>query len=125
MIRTRVLWSRLAWPLLLACGFLIFVSACSIRLVITSQSNSELMNRELQLENKLWRIVESVRVAESEQRGYLLTRDPDYLGDFRTMRDAAAAAVGRRRPGATTGARRTRGVDNAQIHRAAGDDTSA
>jgi PAS domain S-box-containing protein len=93
MIRTRVLWRRLAWPLLLACGFLIFVSACSIRLVITSQSNSELMNRELQLENKLWRILGSVRVAETEQRGYLLTGDPGYLGDFRAMLDGAAAAV--------------------------------
>jgi PAS domain S-box-containing protein len=93
MIRTRVLWRRLAWPLLLACGFLIFVSACSMRLVITSQSNSELMNRELQLENKLWRILGSVRVAETEQRGYLLTGDPGYLSDFRAMLDGAAAAV--------------------------------
>jgi PAS domain S-box-containing protein len=93
MTRARILWSRLTWPLLLACGFLSFVSVSSVHLVISSQSNSELMNRELQLENKLWRIVAFVRVAESEQRGYLLTGDPDYLDDFRTILDAAVAAV--------------------------------
>jgi hypothetical protein len=50
---TRDLLSRLAWPLLLACGLLILVSASSIYLVISSQSSREVMNRALQLENRL------------------------------------------------------------------------
>jgi PAS domain S-box-containing protein len=78
----RYAWSRLAWPLLLACGFLIFVSASSIYLVISSQSSREMMNRALQLENRLWGILAAVRVAESEQRGYLLTGNPGYLEAF-------------------------------------------
>jgi len=38
-------------------------------------------------------IMAAVRVAESEQRGYLLTGDPDYLGIYRTTVDAGAGAV--------------------------------
>jgi PAS domain S-box-containing protein len=86
-------WSRLAWPLLLACGFLIFVSASSIYLAVSSQSGQELMNRSLQLENRLWEIIAVVRVAESEQRGYLLTGDPDYLDIYHTTVDTGLAAV--------------------------------
>jgi len=83
----------LAWLLLLACGFLIFVSAFSIYLVISSQATGELMNRALQLENKLWGIMAAVRVAESEQRGYLLTGDPAYLEIYRSTVDASAQAI--------------------------------
>jgi PAS domain S-box-containing protein len=90
---TRHLWSKLKWPLLLACGFLIFVSTSSIYLVISSQLNRELMNRALDLENKLWGILAVVRVAESEQRGYLLTGDPKYLKVFHTSADSGLRAV--------------------------------
>jgi PAS domain S-box-containing protein len=86
-------WNKLAWPLLLACSFLIFVSASSIYLVISSQSGRVMMNRSLQLENKLWGIMAAVRVSESEQRGYLLTGDPGYLDDYRTTVDAGLAGV--------------------------------
>jgi PAS domain S-box-containing protein len=89
----RAPWSKLALPLLLACSFLIFVSASSIYLVISSQSSREMMNRSLQLENRLLGIVGAVRVAESEQRGYLLTGDPAYLDDYRTTVDGGLAAV--------------------------------
>jgi PAS domain S-box-containing protein len=90
---TRGLWSKLAWPLLLACSFLVFVSASSIYLVVTSQSNHEMMNRALQLENKLTGVIAFVRVAESEQRGYLLTGNPDYLEIYGDRVRASAAAV--------------------------------
>ena len=76
---TRGLWSKLAWPFLLACGLLVFVSASSIYLVISSQSSRDATNRALQLENRLWETMAVVRIAESEQRGYLLTGDPGYL----------------------------------------------
>jgi PAS domain S-box-containing protein len=89
----RERWAKQAWPLLLACGFLILVSASSIYLVVSSQSGQEMMNRSLQLENRLWGIMATVRVAESEQRGYLLTGDPDYLETFGTTVDAGLTAV--------------------------------
>ena len=78
---TRDLWSKLAWPLLLACGLLIFVSASSIYLVISLQSSREVMNRSLQLEKRLWEIMAVVRIAESEQRDYLLQELRDSLGN--------------------------------------------
>jgi PAS domain S-box-containing protein len=90
---TRDLWSKLAWPLLLACGFLIFVSASSIYLIISSQSSREMTNRALQLENRLGGIVAFVRIAESEQRGYLLTADPGYLEIYHNTIDASVVAV--------------------------------
>ncbi len=90
---TRHLWGKLKRPLLLACGLLIFVSGSSICLVISSQSNRELMNRALDLDNKLWGILAVVRVAESEQRGYLLTGDPKYLEVFHTTADSGLRAV--------------------------------
>ena len=90
---TRSLWRKLAWPLSLACAFLVFVSASSIYLVVSSQSNQEMMNRALQLENRLWGILGAVRIAESEQRGYLLTGDPSYLDVSRNSVDVGLAAV--------------------------------
>jgi PAS domain S-box-containing protein len=86
-------WTRRAWPLLLACGFLIFVCASSIYLVLSSQSSQEMMNRALHLENRLWGVLAAVRVAESEQRGYLLTSDPGYLEVSRNSVDAGIAAI--------------------------------
>jgi PAS domain S-box-containing protein len=89
----RALWRKLVWPLLLACFFLLFVSASSVHLVSSSQSNRDMMNRALQLENKLWVMLGSLRIAESEQRGYLLTGDPDYLADFPAQADTSLKAV--------------------------------
>ncbi len=92
-LAARYVWKRLAWPLLLVCGFLIFVSASSIYLVVSSQSAGELMNRALLLENRLWGIMAVVRIAESEQRGYLLTGDPDYLDLYKGTVEASATAI--------------------------------
>jgi PAS domain S-box-containing protein len=90
---TRDVWTRLAWPFLLAGAFLILVSGSSIYLVISSQSSREMANRALQLENKLWGITAIVRVAESEQRGYLLTGNADYLEVYHNTIDASVAAM--------------------------------
>ncbi|HXN70488.1 MAG TPA: CHASE3 domain-containing protein, partial [Bradyrhizobium sp.] len=51
------------------------------------------MNHALQLENKLREIIAFVRIAESEQRGYLLTGDPAYLEIYHDTIDASATAV--------------------------------
>jgi signal transduction histidine kinase/ActR/RegA family two-component response regulator len=71
--------SRLVWPLALACGFLIFVTGSSVFLVRSSQTTGELLNHALQVDTKLWAVLRTVRVAESGQRGYLLTGDAEYL----------------------------------------------
>ena len=90
---TRPLSRKLVWPLSLACGFLVFVSASLIYLVAASQSSQQIANRALQLENKLWEVMAVVRVAESEQRGYLLTGDAGYLEVYHNTIDAGTAAV--------------------------------
>jgi PAS domain S-box-containing protein len=90
---SRYLLRNVAWPLVVVIGFLIFVSASSIFLAVSSQSASELMNHALQIENKLRRILAIVRVAESGQRGYLLTGDPDYLDIYRSGFDESLTAI--------------------------------
>jgi PAS domain S-box-containing protein len=80
---SRYLWRNIAWPLALACGFLILISAASAYLVVRSQSNSGLVNHTLRVANKVSAMLADVRIAESEQRGYLLTGDPDYLEVYR------------------------------------------
>src|SRR5271155_1960845 len=77
--KPRSLWRTVAWPLALGCGFLIFVVGSSIYLVVLSQSISELANRTLQIESSMFVLQAAIGTAESEQRGYLLTGDPDYL----------------------------------------------
>jgi len=77
--RSRELWRTAAWPLALTCGFLIFVVGSSIYLVGASQSTSELVDRTLRIESKLFGLRSTVGAAESGQRGYLLTGDPAYL----------------------------------------------
>jgi PAS domain S-box-containing protein len=80
---SRYLWRNIAWPLALACGFLIVISAASAYLVVWSQSDSGLVNHTLRVASKLSAVLADVRIAESEQRGYLLTDDPTYLEVYR------------------------------------------
>ncbi len=89
----RKLWRKRTWPLALACAFLVFVSASSIYLVVSFQSSQEMMTHALQLENRLGAILGAVRIAESEQRGYLLTGDPGYLDVSRKSADAVILAI--------------------------------
>jgi signal transduction histidine kinase len=85
--------ARLIWPLVLACGFLIFVTGSSVFLVRSSQTTGELVNRALRVETKLWIVLNTVRLAESGQRGYLLTGDPDYLDVYRIARGEIWPAI--------------------------------
>lgn len=94
---TLSMWRIPAWSLSLACCFLVFVSASSIYLVSSSQSAGEIMNRALRLENRLWSVLAAVRVAESEQRGYLLTGDARYLKAYQTTIETAAAVIAQAR----------------------------
>ena len=44
----------MAWPLALACGFLVFVAGSSLYLVVVSQSINELVDRTLRFESNLF-----------------------------------------------------------------------
>jgi PAS domain S-box-containing protein len=90
---SRYLSRNVAWPLVMGLGFLIFVSASSIFLVVSSQSTSEVINHALRIENNLRRILTIARVAESGQRGYLLTGESEYLDIYRNMLDANITAI--------------------------------
>jgi signal transduction histidine kinase len=85
--------SRSVWPLALACSFLIFVTGSSIYLVVSAQAAGELVNRTLQIETKLFIMLSNVRSAESGQRGYLLTGDPEYLDTYRAGITATAPVI--------------------------------
>jgi signal transduction histidine kinase len=77
--RSRLLWRTVAWPLALTGGFLIFVIGSSIYLLVSSESISELVNRTLRIRGQLFVLLDTIGDAESGQRGYLLTGDPEYL----------------------------------------------
>jgi signal transduction histidine kinase/FixJ family two-component response regulator len=85
--------SRLIWPLALACGFLIFVTGLSVFLVRSSQTTAELLNHALRVETKLWAVLRTVRVAESGQRGYLLTGDAEYLDIYHVATGEIGPAI--------------------------------
>jgi signal transduction histidine kinase len=89
-------WRLAARPYVVAFGFLLLaiISAASIFLVVTSQSDAELVAHTLQVENKLSALQALARNAESGQRGYLLTGDPNYLDIYRIAADAYMPAIG-------------------------------
>jgi signal transduction histidine kinase len=90
---SRSLLRTMAWPLVLTHAFLIFVTGSSIYLAISSQSTRELVNRTLRIESNLSNLLATVGHAESGQRSYLLTGDPDYLDVYRGAQKAAAATT--------------------------------
>jgi signal transduction histidine kinase len=91
--KKRSLWRIIAWPLALICGFLIFVTASSTYLVLSAQSANEMVRRTLRIESKLLVMLSAVRDAESGQRGYLLTGDPQYLETYRNATHAIGPAI--------------------------------
>ncbi len=91
--RARSMWRTAAWPLALTCGFLIFVISSSIYLVLSSNSTSELVNRTLRIRGYLFILLASVDDAESGQRGYLLTGNPDYLDVYHIAANTIASKI--------------------------------
>ncbi|MEW6255098.1 MAG: CHASE3 domain-containing protein [Pseudomonadota bacterium] len=84
--------ARLSQPVLLACGFaiLIAISGVSIWLVNQARKDAGAVAHTLEVENTVAAIQIFVRRAESAQRGFLLTRNADYLDLF----DASSNAIG-------------------------------
>jgi signal transduction histidine kinase len=90
--KSRELWRTVVWPVALACGFLV-VTGSSLYLVASVQSTSALVSRTLEVEDKLSVMLAIVRDAESGQRGYLLTGNPDYLDVYRIATNAIRPAI--------------------------------
>jgi signal transduction histidine kinase len=84
---------RMIWPLAIACGLLIFIAGSSVYLAKSSQARGELVNSALRVETQIWYLLSTVRIAESGQRGYLLTGDPDYLDSYRIAMAAIGPAI--------------------------------
>ncbi|MDO9057573.1 MAG: CHASE3 domain-containing protein, partial [Bradyrhizobium sp.] len=104
--------------LLLAAGFLVLVaiSTASILLVNQARKDSGLVAHTIEVENQINTLLLDIRRAESAARGYLLTREPQFLRDH----NAAVATI---LPGVVNLAKATsdnpRQVDNVRKLRAA------
>jgi signal transduction histidine kinase len=72
-------------PLLLALGFLVLIgiSASSLWLVEQSAEDADAVAHTLEVQNKVSLILLHLRRAESAQRGYIITSQPDYLREYR------------------------------------------
>ena len=70
---------------LLSAGLLILlgISASSIYLVTTLRQDADEIAHTLEVENQIYAALLQVRRAESAERGYLLTSQPEFLTDFR------------------------------------------
>ncbi len=77
---------------LLSAGLLILlgISASSLYLVYTLHRDADAVARTLEVENQIYVALLQVRRAESAERGYLLTSQPEFLADFK---DAEAAIL--------------------------------
>ena len=86
---------RLALPILLAVGFLtlIALSLASIWLHESAQQDAERATAAHALEAKLVSLLLDLRRAESSQRGYLLSGDPQFLLTHRPAMDAVLPAL--------------------------------
>ena len=87
-------WSQ---PLVLALGFtvLVAVNVASLWLLTRSQSNYEFAVNALDVENQLSTLLLTLRRAESQQRGYLLTEGPEYLAGYQEAAKALPALLDR------------------------------
>jgi signal transduction histidine kinase len=77
--------------LLLAAGFLVLVaiSASSVILVNQAREDNAWVVHTVEVENQISTMLLEIRRAESAERGYILTAEPQYLADY----EAAAGGV--------------------------------
>jgi signal transduction histidine kinase len=82
---------------LLSAGLLILlgISASSIYLVYTLRKDVDAVARTLEVENQIYMALLQVRRAESAERGYLLTSQPEFLTEFREAEAAIRPAFDR------------------------------
>jgi PAS domain S-box-containing protein len=82
-------------PLLLALGLtiLIGIGISSVWLVVRSQADSRLVARTLEAERTIAALQTILGRAEGAARGYLLSGDPDHLGDHRRAVDQVSPVL--------------------------------
>lgn len=82
-------------PLLLAIGFLILIgiSAASLWLVDQASDDAQSVAHTLDVQNKVSLIMLHLRRAESTQRGYIITSQPEYLQEYRESAGNVIPAV--------------------------------
>jgi signal transduction histidine kinase len=79
---------------LLAAGLLILlgISASSLYLVFSLREDADAVAHTLEVQNQIYVSLLQVRRAESAERGYLLTSQPEFLTDFREAEAAVRPA---------------------------------
>lgn len=87
----------IAQIVLLSAGLLILlgISASSIWLVFSLREDANEVARTLEVENQIYVALLQLRRAESAERGYLLTSQPEFLTDFRDAEAAIRPAFNR------------------------------
>ena len=83
--------------MLLSAGLLILIgiSASSIWLVFSLREDADEVAHTLEVENQIYIALLQLRRAESAERGYLLTSQPEFLTDFREAEAAIRPAFNR------------------------------
>jgi signal transduction histidine kinase len=81
--------------LLLAAGFLVLVaiSASSVIFVDQAREDSAWVVHTVEVENQISTVLLQIRRAESAVRGYLLTSQPQFLGEYETAAASVAPGV--------------------------------
>jgi signal transduction histidine kinase len=81
--------------LLLAAGFLVLVaiSASSVIFVDQAREDSRWVVHTVEVENQISTVLLQIRRAESAVRGYLLTSQPQFLGEYETVAASIAPGV--------------------------------
>jgi signal transduction histidine kinase len=89
----------IAQIVLLSAGLLILlgISATSLYLVFSLRKGADAVARTLEAENQIYISLLQVRRAESAERGYLLTSQPEFLTDFKEAEAAIRPAFDRLR----------------------------
>ncbi len=88
-------FARAQQPLLLGIGFavLILVAGIAIYLMREAHESARLIAQTLEQQRVLSTVLLNLRRAESAQRGYLLTRNTDYLENYQETRRLAIEAL--------------------------------
>jgi signal transduction histidine kinase len=73
-------------------GFLLLLVACGLAVLasINSQRAYDLVNKSMRIQNAVGELYGEMRDAETGQRGYLLTGDPEYLQPYTQAREQLA-----------------------------------
>ncbi len=93
-MKSRIASIFVSQPLLLGIGFaaLVAVAAAGVTLSVQGEGDAGRIEHTLIVEKQIANLLLEFRRAESAQRGYMLTRDSAYLGDYRRARDGVAPA---------------------------------